>query len=638
MTDQLHDSLSNDISFIVWIKRFLGFLITLVSISYAVDLFSRIGISIFTEQFLSAVLALSLALVFLSPKKRNIAWYDYSFAVLGFFSGTVLTFSYPWLVERQLDLPILGLVLSSVLFVLVLEGLRRTVGLTLVVVVLLIFAYSLIGYQFDGSLQTRQISLDRLIIYIGLDTNALLGLTLSVAATIVIGFVLFGQLLLRSGGADFFNDLALSLMGRTRGGSGKIATIASALFGSISGVVVSNIVATGVVTIRMMKRGGFKPQSAAAIEAVSSTGGQIMPPVMGAVAFLMAEFLQISYAEVVIAALIPAILYYIALFIQVDLEAAKEDIARVEESLIPSVKTVLKDGWVFALPFGAIIIALFVYNLRPETAAIYGAVGALVAGLVIGYQKKRMSFRDLFESFIQTGQSIVDIIMIASAAGFIIGILNISGLGFGLTFTLVQLGDNNLLILLAVSALVCIVLGMGMPTVGVYMLLAVLVAPSLVMVGVEPIAAHLFIFYMGMMSMITPPIAIGSFFAASIAKADPMKTALTSMRLGWTAYLVPFLFVATPGLLMIGSTIEVAFAVTTAITGVWCISVGFVGYCFDHLKLWQRVLMVISGLLFLLPVSVWSFWYDWIAYAIGLILMVLALGQIYHRSRRSKVV
>ncbi len=178
---------------------------------------------------------------------------------------------------------------------------------------------------------------------------------------------------------------------------------------------------------------------------------------------------------------------------------------------------------------------------------------------------------------------------------------------------------------------------MGMPTVGVYMLLAVLVAPSLVMVGVEPIAAHLFIFYMGMMSMITPPIAIGSFFAASIAKADPMKTALTSMRLGWTAYLVPFLFVATPGLLMIGSTIEVAFAVTTAITGVWCISVGFVGYCFDHLKLWQRVLMVISGLLFLLPVSVWSFWYDWIAYAIGLILMVLALGQIYHRSRRSKV-
>lgn len=580
----------------------LGVLIALAAIAFAADLFSRLGIAIYTEQYLAVILGASLALIFLKPQssqfKRGL---NGQLALLGLITSLYLAVQYPDLVERQLDLPLDALAVSIILFALVLEGLRRVVGLTLVIFVMLFMSFALLGSHLSGPLQTRDIDLDRLFVYLGVDTNGMLGLTLNVAATIVIGFILFGQLLLRSGGADFFNDIALALMGRSKGGSGKIATIASALFGSISGVVVSNIVATGVVTIRMMKKGGFKPNTAAAIETVASTGGQIMPPVMGAVAFLMAEFLQISYSEVVLAALVPAILYYAALYIQVDLEAAKEQIKPIDPALIPSKRQVLQQGWGFIVPFAAVILALFSFNQRPETAALWGAFGALIVGVLKGYKGKRMGAKDIIGSLEETGHSIVDIIMIGAAAGFIIGILNITGLGFGLTYFLVELGQGSLFLLLLISALVCIVLGMGMPTVGVYLLLAVLVAPSLIQVGVEPIAAHLFIFYLGMMSMVTPPIAIGAFFAASIAKANPMQTALSSMRLGWTAYIIPFLFVASPSLLLIGDTSQIAITVTSALIGVWAISVGFAGYFRNKLGLVFRFGFVITGGLFLLP-------------------------------------
>lgn len=586
------------------IRRCLGIFITLAAISYASDLFSRLGIAIYTEQYLAVILGTSLALIFLNPRKSAKASkpiIDIFLAIIGLLTSLYLAIQYPDLVEHQLDLPLDGLVISAILFVLILEGLRRVVGITLVIVVLLFVVFALLGHQLSGPLQTRQIDLDRLLVYIGVDTNGMLGLTLNVAATIVIGFILFGQLLLRSGGADFFNDIALALMGKSKGGSGKIATIASALFGSISGVVVSNIVATGVVTIRMMKKGGFKPHTAAAIETVASTGGQIMPPVMGAVAFLMAEFLQISYSAVVLAALVPAILYYAALYFQVDLEAAKEQIKPIDPKLIPSKRKILKNGWVFVVPFAAIILALFMFNQRPETAALWGALGALLVGLVKGYNGKRMNGKVVLACLEETGQSIVDIIMIGAAAGFIIGILNITGLGFGLTYFLVELGQGNLFLLLLISAVVCIVLGMGMPTVGVYLLLAVLVAPSLIQVGVEPIAAHLFIFYLGMMSMVTPPIAIGAFFAASIADADPLKTAFTSMRLGWTAYIIPFLFVTTPALLLIGTIDQIIITVISALIGVWAVSVGFSGYFKNKLNLLPRTAFILAGGLFLAP-------------------------------------
>lgn len=615
------------------IVQVLAFLLTASAVLWAADVPSRLGVSIYTEQFLAIILGFSLAIVFLVPRRTgtqdtldgpppNVL--DIGLSAIGFGLSMWIAIAYPSLVGRAMLLPIDGLIIAVVMFSLIIEGLRRAVGWTLVIVVLAICSYGTIGHLVPGPLQTREVAPERLAVYLGFDPNGLLGLTLMVAATVVVAFVFFGQLLLKSGGADFFNDIALATMGRRRGGSAKISIVASGLFGSISGVVVSNIVATGVVTIRLMTGSGFKRHTAAAIEATASTGGQIVPPVMGAVAFLMADILQRPYVEIVIAAIIPAFLYYIALFVQADLQAARDDIAPVEETLIPRARDVLATGWVFVLPFVLIIVALFTLNLRPETAAVWGAGGALAIGLILGYRGKRMGLKDILGAMTETGRTIVDIIMIAAAAGFIIGTLNITGLGFGLTFTLVSLGDDNLFVLLLISAAVCLVLGMGMPTVGVYLLLAVLVAPSLVQSGVDPIAAHLFIFYLGMMSMVTPPVGIGAFFAAFIAGAKPMQTAFTAMRFGWTAYIIPFLFVFSPALIMKGNWYGIAVAVAAASAGVYGVSAGFAGYLNGPASRLVRVAAVFAGGLLLINPGIAGERAYWLN-AAGLLLLVAVL-------------
>ena len=574
--------------------------LTLSAVVQAMDIPSRLGLSFYTEQFLALVLGLALAMVFLTRASRWLVL-DNVLAALGLVLGVFVAWRYPDLLSRMMFAPLDVLAVGALVFVLVLEGLRRAVGWTLVIVVLSIAGYGLIGHLVDGPLQTRQVAPERMAVYLAFDPNGVLGITLNVAATVVVAFVLFGQLLLRSGGADFFNDIASATMGRRRGGAAKISIVASGLFGSISGVVVSNIVATGVVTIRLMTRSGFRRTTAAAVEATASTGGQIAPPVMGAVAFLMADILQRPYAEIVVAAALPALLYYVALFAQADLMAARENIAPVPEDEIPQAGPVLRSGWVFTIPFAMIIGALFFLNQRAETAALAGGVAAIVIGLVLGYGSTRMSLAGIWDALVEAGQSVTEIVMISAAAGFIIGVLNVTGLGFAATFALVDLGGGSLFALLAIAALVCIVLGMGMPTVGVYLLLAVLVAPSLVETGVEPIAAHLFIFYLGMMSMVTPPIAIGAFFAASIANASPMATAFEAMRLGWTAYIVPFLFVATPALLLIGTPIDIARAAIAAILGVWAVSACFAGWLRGPLGPVGRCLAGIGGVALLLP-------------------------------------
>jgi TRAP transporter 4TM/12TM fusion protein len=597
---------------LTWDRRVvhvLAGLLTVVAVAQAADIPSRLGYAYYTEQFLAVILGLSLALVFLVRRfksgddvvPRPPSGLDLVLAGLGLILSLYVAWNYPTLLASAMLLPWDALLVGGLLFLLLLEGLRRAVGMTLVVVVVVIVAYGIVGHLVPGVLQTREVQPARLAVYLAFDPNGLFGITLSVAATVVITFVLFGQLLLRSGGADFFNDIALATMGHRRGGAAKISIVASGLFGSISGVVVSNIVATGVVTIRLMINSGFRRSTAAAVEAVASTGGQIAPPVMGAVAFLMADILQKPYSEIVVAAIVPAVLYYVALYVQADLQAAKHGIKPVEGEEIPPVGRVMSRGWVFILPFAAIVAALFWFNQRAETAALWGGGAALAIGLLTGYGKARMTPWDLWKAAVEAGESIVDIIMISAAAGFIIGVLNVTGLGFAVTFALVDLGQGNLFFLLLISAAVCIVLGMGMPTVGVYLLLAVLVAPSLIETGVEPIAAHLFIFYLGMMSMVTPPIGIGAFFAASIAKAPPLETAFESMRFGWTAYIVPFLFVFSPALLLIGDPADIVVAVTTAILGVYAISAAFIGWLHGPIGPVRRVLTAIAGAALLLP-------------------------------------
>lgn len=610
----------------------LAVILTLGSLAWAADLFRMVGVMLFNEQHLAMSLAVAIPLLFITVPARKsdrklprtkVPWYDLLFAISGSATSIYIAIRYPVLLEELILNPTDGVIVAAIMIVLCLEGLRRTVGWALVIVTLLLFAYAMVGHLIPGVLQTKEVSAQKLVIYLGLDTSAMLGVPMLIVATIVIGFVFFGQALLKSGGSDFFNDIALVLMGRFRGGSAKISITASSLFGSISGVVVSNIMATGTMTIPMMKRAGYKAHSAAAIEAVASTGGQLMPPVMGAVAFFMAERLQVPYSDVAIAALIPAVLYYLALFIQADLEAARENIKAVDRSDIPSGWEVLKKGWMLVTPFAVIILGLFYLNLQPEVAALYGSITAIGAGLMHGYGKSRMGWRDIYDVVLATGRGVLEIFMIAAVAGFIIGIMHRTGLGFGLTILLVQLGASNLLLLLVIAALLCIVFGMGLPTLGVYLLLSVLVAPSLEEAGIAPMAAHMFILYFGMMSMITPPLAIAAFFAASLAKADAIKTAFSAMRFGWPAYVVPFLIVATPALLMEGSVVSIIFHFVITAAGIWLISVGFARYLFRPLGMAQFGLFVLAGVMLLIPSAVlsWAVWINLLGFLIGLLVV-----------------
>ena len=599
------------------VETVLASLLALGALAWALDLYRKVGFVFLAEQLLAASLGFGLALVFLRyPARRastrtHLPWYDALAALVGFAASGYVAFRFPYFSENLYQVPRDGVAVSAVLYVLCVEGLRRTVGNALVIIVLVFSVYALVGHFFSGALQTRQVTPDRLIIYLGLDASALLGLVMLVGITVVIPFILFGQLLLHSGGSNFFNDIALATMGRYRGGAAKISVVASGMFGSISGIVVSNILATGVVTIPLMKKTGYPPHLAAAVEATASTGGQLMPPVMGVVAFVMADFLQISYGAVVVAALVPSLLYYIALFIQADLEAARLGIRRVEESQIPRIWGVLATGWIFVLPFAVLIYTLFALNKEAEEAAMYAAGTVFVLGVVLGYRGRRMPLRTLWRSIVETGNATVDIIMISAAAGFIIGILQVTGLGSAVTNFLVKLGGTNIVALLVIAAFLCIVLGMGMPTLAVYAMLATLVAPSLVDLGITPLAAHMFILYLGMMSFVTPPVAIGAYFAASLAGAEPLKTGFAATRFGWTAYIVPFLFVFSPSLLLQSkSAIDTAIAIATAVAGIWLVSAGMIGFVTRPLSLALRAGLLAGGLALLVPheIAPWALW------------------------------
>ncbi len=618
----------------------LAVVLTLGSIAWAADLFRMAGLLLYTEQFLSGILAIAVPLVFLSVRARKgsegapVPWYDYLFSLLGFVCANYMAVRYPQLAELVSDAPIDGLIPGIIIVALLIEGLRRTVGHVLTVLVVAFVFLGLFGHLLPGKLAGKEMLTRDLFYYLAWDPTSILGIPLKIVTSIVLAFVFFGQVLTKSGGSAFFTEFAMVLVGRYRGGQAKIAVTGSGFFGSISGSVVSNVVTTGVITIPLMRNAGYRGVQAGAIEAVASTGGQLMPPIMGAAAFLMAEFLEIPYKEVVVAALIPAVLYYVALFILADLEAARTKIQPLKDEEIPKLWDVVKTGWYFPLPFAALIIALFNFNFSPEMSALI-ATGVIVAtSTIFGYKGKRLTFRDLLDAVRSTGHAVLDIIMIAAAAGIVIGTLNVTGVGFGMSLLLVELGGTNLFLLLLISAVVCIILGMGMPTVAVYLMLATLVAPALIEVGINPMAAHLFILYFGMMSMITPPVAIAAFAAATLTGEDAMKTGFAAMRFGWFAYLVPFLFVLSPSLLMEGGAFEVIATAVTAAGGVWLVSIAIMGYFVRELGLLLRVLFGLAGLALLIPGS--GFEGAQLTDIAGLVTGALLIGREVVASRAAK--
>ena len=551
------------------------------------------GWLVYQEQFIAAMLGLSLAIAF---HRRSTA-----LAAIAVAAGLWLALRYPTLQADVLGHPAESLALSIVILALTLEACRRSAGVALTLVFAFFFAWALVGHHFGGMLQTREVGLPRLLPYLALDTSSLLGQALIIASTTVLAFMFFGRLLQACGGADFFTDLSSALFGRFRGGTGKVEVVASAFFGTISGSAVANVMSTGIITIPNMKKAGYTPETAGGVEAVSSTGGQIMPPVMGAAAFLMAENLQMRYADIALAALVPAALYYVSVFTQVDLEAARRRIGGLDRTTLPRARRVLRSGWFFAVPFVALFYLMFWHNLQAEESVLLGIAAMLPFAALIGYGGRRLGVRGFLRALADTGKDAVEIIVICAVAGAVIGLLNITGLALGLSLTLVKLGEGNLVLLMIAVALMCIILGMGLPTTGVYLLVAVLAAPPLVQLGVPPLAAHMFVFFYGCLSMITPPVAMAAYAAAHIAGASPMKVGLAACRLGWPAFALPFLFAWSPTLLLRGDPVDVAISVVTAIGGVWLASAALAGYLFREMKLSKRIAFCVAALLMLLP-------------------------------------
>ena len=573
------------------------------------------GISLYTEQLLAVCLGLALALAFVNAsfKPAVIGWIGAALAIgiCGY-----IAVRYETLTLSIAMLPTEGVIGSAILVLLVLEATRRSAGGVLVAIILIISAYVFIGPHMPGDFATRSVSFERLLVYFGLDTNGMIGSILSVAVLIVVPFTLMGQVLGRTGGANYFADLAMSAMGNYRGGAAKIAVVGSGLFGLISGAAVSNVMAVGIVTIPLMSRSGFSRTRAAAIEAVGSTGGQLMPPVMGAAAFIMAEFLQVPYGAVCIAAAIPALLYYIALFVHVDLEAAKNKIGAAQVADMPSFREVVKSGWHFPIPLIFLVTTLAwpeFFQIPIERAAIYATGILIVLSLAFGYRGKRVTPAEMLRAILDTGRAALDIILIGAAAGMVVGALNISGISFGLTLQLISLAGENLFVLLVLTAIISIILGMGMPTVSVYVLTASLLAPSIIKLGVSPMAAHMYVMYFGMLSMITPPVAIAAYAAANIARVPGWNAGWMAVVVGWSTFFIPFLFVTEPSMLMDASWPVIAWNLTRNVLGIVVGTAGIVGFMFAPLPAAQRLAFGAAGVAILIPPHVFpgADWLDW---------------------------
>ncbi len=606
-------------------------------VGWVLDLPRRLfGVSFYTEQLLAVCLGLSLALAFINAKfpRRWIGWIG---AVLALGICGYIALRYEALTYSIALLPAEGIIGSAILILLTLEATRRTAGGVLVAIILIISAYIFIGPHMPGDFATRAVSPARLLVYLGLDTNGMIGQILGVAVLIVVPFTLMGQVLGRTGGAAYFADLAMAAMGNFRGGAAKIAVFGSALFGMISGAAVSNVVAVGIVTIPLMARSGFSPVRAAAIESVGSTGGQLMPPVMGAAAFIMAEFLQVPYSAVVVAAVIPAALYYAALFIHVDLEAAKHRIGAAQVDNVIPVREVLRSGWHFPIPIAFLIATLIwpeFFQIPIERAAVYSTAMLIALSLAFGYRGQRVGARQMLRAVLDTGRAALDIILIGAAAGMVVGGLNISGISFGLTLQLIELSGQHLPVLLLLTAIISIILGMGMPTVSVYVLTASLLAPSIIKLGVTPMAAHMYVMYFGMLSMITPPVAIAAYAAANIARVSGWTVGWTAVVVGWSTFFIPFLFVLEPSLLMQGSAGLIAWNVARNLLGIFVGTAAVVGFAFGPLARPLRIAFGIAALAILIPQHAFpgADMLDWLGLA-GAVAM-LAVDYVQNRVRK----
>ncbi|MGD2121838.1 MAG: TRAP transporter fused permease subunit [Gemmatimonadota bacterium] len=509
-------------------------------------------------------------------------------------SSLYLVSQHEALVRRAGSPTAMDLVGGLMALVVVLELARRTTGWGLVVVAVLAILYAVTGPFLPGFLAHRGYGFTRLMEHLYLSTEGIWGVPLGVSADFVYLFVLFGALLDMAGGGALLIGLADRATGRTRGGPAKTAALASALMGSLSGSAVANVVTTGTFTIPLMRRSGFKPFFAGAIEAAASTGGQLMPPVMGAGAFILATWTNIPYPRVAVAAIVPAVLYYVALLMAIHFRAGRMGLEgsrlQAREAVLPRLHLLLPLGF---------IVLLLAMGRSPMRAAFWGVVTAL--GVSLFTRQTRPNPRKLEKALVAAGGGAVQVAAACAAAGVVVGVASLTGIGLRMSELIITLSQGNLFLALLLTAMGSIVLGMGLPTTAAYVVLAALGAPALIQLDVPVLAAHLFIFYFGCISNVTPPVSLAAYAASGIAGSPPLRTAWTAMVLAFAGFLVPFMFVYGPPLLLVGSAVEIGLVVATGLAGVTALAASTMGYLRGVLAAWERVLLGFGAVALIFP-------------------------------------
>ena len=488
---------------------------------------------------------------------------------------------------------------AILLIIAIFEACRRKMGNPLVIITLVFVAYAFLGKYIPGFLNQPGMTLKKFTSLVYLTTDGIFGSPLYASASYVVLFVLLGAIMSVSGIGDYMTNLATSLFGHMRGGPAKVAVVASGFFGSISGSPTANVIGTGTFTIPMMKKNGFEPEFAAAVEATASTGGAIMPPIMGSTAFIMAEMLGIPYTAVAKAALIPAILYFLAVLFGVDIYAAKHGLKGIPRSQLPKVRSMLKQIYMLA-PLIFLIFCMAVFNMTIVRSGLLTIIVTLV--LVEINPKTRMTKEQWLQIPVQTVKSAVSVGITCAMAGIISGVIMGSGLGYRISSILTSVAGTSMLLLLVLTMVVSLIMGMGVPTTAAYLVLASLVAPTMIQLGIPPLAAHMFIFYFGCISSITPPVALAAYAGAGLAGCDPNKTGYKAFRLAFCSFLMPYLFVYNPVLLMEGGVLDILWSLVTALIGAYLLASGFEGFFFRwSLKWFERPLMILGAVMLIVP-------------------------------------
>jgi TRAP transporter 4TM/12TM fusion protein len=534
-------------------------------------------------------------------KNKKISWDGYLVALISLGLGIyVLSTWFLKVGEIGNEPPLLELVLGTVFLLLCIDAARRTLGWVFPIISVLAIAYARFGEWLPDFLAHRNYSFDRIVSSMFVTTDGVFGMLAGISATYIFLFILFGAMLREAGGGEFFINLSFSLFGHVRGGPAKIAVVASSLFGMLSGSGTANVAGTGQITIPLMKRIGYQPHFAGAVEAVSSAGGLLVPPVMGSAVFIIMEVLGVNYVAIMTAAALPAALYYIGLFMMIDIEAQKMGMAGLSRDELPPIKAILKKGWFFFIPI-AVLVFFMVYLKTSVARAAFWATVSIPLCTLLGGRDSTMNLRDILRGLEKGALTALPVVAILTLAGVVLGMITLTGLGLLMSSLLIQASGGNLIILLFLTMVASIILGMGVPPVASYIVLAILVVPALIQLGVLPLAAHLFVFYFACIAGITPPMAPDAFVAAGIADAPMMRTAMTACRLALVVFIIPFMFVYNNSLLLIGTPLEILEVCLTSLIGVLGLAHAIQGYVRGKLSIVLRFILFAGSCLLIYP-------------------------------------